>query len=174
MPVITAKQSMGFCHCGVQIEAGETVSIENNHASHVGCSRKLEQLEPKKEKEIRSGYLFSDLESATIERAKEVIGAQHISFDGATVLQIDTARLATQIGKVFELMRDGKYRTLAQIAAAAGCLETSASARLRDFRKARFGSHEVVSRQVAGSPLLFEYRLIVNERKEIDAQRSAA
>jgi hypothetical protein len=123
---------------------------------------------------MSSGYLFGDAEQATLEHAKEVLGVHHISFDGATSLGIDAPRLAGQLARVFELMSDGKFRTLAQIADAAGCLETSASARLRDLRKARFGSHAVVSRQVADSPLLYEYRLIINERKEMDGQRSAA
>lgn len=198
MSIIVAKKSMGFCPgCGIQIEAGETVSIVNNLAAHVGCGQKLEQVgtekrdgsakfELKKENpgqvrgtsrqktEPQSGFLFSDAETAIIEHAQEVIGVKHVSFDGATVLQIDTPRLAGQLAKVFELMRDGRFRTLAQIASVAGCLETSVSARLRDLRKARFGSHAVVSRQVEGVPLVYEYRLIVNERKEIDGRRDAA
>jgi hypothetical protein len=154
----------------------------------VGCEKResWNKLEPKKgnfdevressrqKKEPQSGFLFGDAENASIETAQEVLDVKRIQFDGATVLQIDTPRLAGQLARVFALMLDGKFRTLSQIAGVAGCLETSASARLRDLRKARFGSHTVVSRQVPGSPLLYEYRLIINERKEIDGRRNAA
>lgn len=174
-----AKESMGFClGCGVQVEAGEAISLMNGRATHVDCrdfEQKLEQARTeKRESEPLSGFLFSDMEKAVIEDAQTVLGVKRVSFDGATVLQIDVPRLAGQLARVFELMRDGTFRTLAQIAGAADCLETSASARLRDFRKTRFGSHTVISRQVEGSPLLYEYKLIVTHRKEADGERNAA
>lgn len=40
-----------------------------------------------------------------------------------------------QLRRVYELMSDGGKRTLREIARDTGCLETSASARLRDLRK---------------------------------------
>lgn len=187
MSVIVARDAMGFCPgCGVQIEAGETVFLAAGGATHMGCQRKLEHIETQKKEsaqssskfepkeESQSGFLFRDSEIAVIENAKKVVGVKHICFDGATVLGIDTPRLSNQLARVFQLMRDGRFRTLAQIAAASACLETSASARLRDFRKTRFGGHTVVSRQVEGVPLVYEYRLIVNERKEADGRRNAA
>jgi hypothetical protein len=178
MSITVAKQSMGFCPgCGIQVEAGEAIYVVNSRTAHVGCALG----EPSQGRQIllrntepHSGFLFSETETAIVEEAKDVLGVKHVSFDGATVLQIDTPRLAGQLAKVFELMKDSRFRTLSEIAGVAGCLETSVSARLRDLRKARFGSHAVVSRQVEGSPLLYEYRLIVNEGKEIDGRRSAA
>jgi hypothetical protein len=172
MPVAIAKEPMNFCTCGIQIEPGEQIFPRSGGAIHVGCPERRANSENAVTES--SGFLFGNAELLAIENTKDTLGVKHVSFDGATVLQIDTTRLATQLAKVFELMRDGKYRTLAQVASDAGCLETSASARLRDLRKRRFGSHEVVSRQLAGSPLVFEYRLIINEQKEIDGQRSAA
>jgi len=121
-----------------------------------------------------SGFLFDDIQLAVIEEAKETVGVTHVSFDGASVLGIDTPRLAGQLARVYELMRDQKYRTLEEIASLTGCLETSAGARLRDFRKRRFGSHAVTSRPVANSPGVYEYRLIVNKEKETDGRRHAA
>lgn len=74
--------------------------------------------------------------------------------------QQDRIRLNKQAREVWDLMRDGKWRELWRIADATGCPIQSVSARLRDFRKERFGSHEVDRRRVKGG--VFQYRLIVN------------
>jgi hypothetical protein len=60
-------------------------------------------------------------------------------FDGETYHHgLDHARLGTSLGRIWMLMRDGRRRTLAEIAAAVGCSEAGASARLRDLRKSKF------------------------------------
>jgi len=46
----------------------------------------------------------------------------------------DFDRLNTQQSQVFNLMKDGKYRTLAEISEVTGAPEASVSARLRDLR----------------------------------------
>ncbi len=71
----------------------------------------------------------------------------------------DARRLSGQHARVLACMRDGIYRTLAEIAAATGDPEASVSARLRDLRKDRFGAHEVERRYVKDG--LWAYRLIV-------------
>lgn len=59
-----------------------------------------------------------------------------IQFGGRTYQpQLDEKRLKTALGRVWSLMRDGRRRTLAEVAAEAGCSEAGASARLRDLRK---------------------------------------
>lgn len=81
--------------------------------------------------------------------------------DGATFDQErDGKRLATQHSKVFDCMRDGRWRSLAEIARETGYPEASISARLRDFRKPRFGSHGVDRRHTRNG--LHEYRLLLN------------
>lgn len=47
----------------------------------------------------------------------------------------DFARLNTQQEKVWAVVRDGQWHTLADIAEKTGCPEASVSARLRDLRK---------------------------------------
>ena len=69
----------------------------------------------------------------------------------------DGKRLTSHLQKVFDLMCDGKWRTLREISDAVGCTEASSSARLRDLRKKWAGSHIVDRRRVAGG--LYEYRL---------------
>ncbi len=76
----------------------------------------------------------------------------------------DKARLNRQASKVFNLMRDSNWRTLAQIAMALCEPEASISARLRDLRKTRFGGHIVERESVVGG--LYRYRLIVVEAAE--------
>lgn len=78
------------------------------------------------------------------------IGAQEtLPFDGDTFdPKKDGARLTGQLKKVMELMRDGEWRTLAEIQAKVGGSEAGVSARLRDLRKQKFGTHMVERRRV--------------------------
>ena len=83
-------------------------------------------------------------------------------FDGETFDQeLDGKRLTSQLEQVFRLMVDSKWRTLSEISGVTGGSESGVSARLRDFRKSRFGSHEVQRRRKGqGRSGLWEYRLI--------------
>lgn len=81
------------------------------------------------------------------------------NFDGATFEKPrDGARLNKQLTDVFKAMRDGSWRTLAQLHEITGHPEASISARMRDLRKFRNGSHTVERRYVKRG--LFEYRLL--------------
>lgn len=83
-----------------------------------------------------------------------------LSHDGASYdAALDGARLNAQTQRVFDVMRDGAWRTLAQLAAAAGAPEASVSARLRDLRKPRFGGFVVSRRRVPDADGLWQYRL---------------
>jgi hypothetical protein len=87
--------------------------------------------------------------------------AEPMHFDGSTyVPERDQMRLTAQAMRVWAAMVDGQWRTLREIAELADAPETSVSARLRDFRKQRFGSH-VVEREFVRRGL-FRYRLIPN------------
>jgi hypothetical protein len=97
-------------------------------------------------------------------RGEEMTEQLELRFDGATIdAGLDTARLAAQHHRVFDIMRLGTWATLAEISQATGDPEASVSARLRDFRKERFGAH-TVERRRRGEPDagLFEYRMILN------------
>ncbi len=72
----------------------------------------------------------------------------------------DRDRLAGQIFRVWVCMADQQWRTLQDISYATNDPEPSISARLRDFRKKRFGSH-VVEREYIDRGL-FRYRLVIN------------
>lgn len=83
-------------------------------------------------------------------------------FDGSTYQHgRDSGRLGDQMLSVFDLMRDGEYRTLAQIAGTTSHPEASVSSRLRDLRKPRFGGH-IVNRRYVGNGL-YQYQLLVSE-----------
>jgi hypothetical protein len=73
----------------------------------------------------------------------------------------DARRLAGQQCRVVALMKDGAWRTLAEIAAYTSDPEASVSARLRDLRKPRFGGYIVERPYVERG--LFRYRLRVGQ-----------
>jgi len=84
-------------------------------------------------------------------------------FDGTTYSpEHDFYRLNTQLNRVFNVMKDGKWRTLEEIQGQSHDSLPAISARLRDFRKSRFGGF-CVERQHKGckSRGLYEYRLDV-------------
>jgi hypothetical protein len=72
--------------------------------------------------------------------------------------------MSGQLLRVFDLMKDGQWRTLNSIANQIGGGSVAAiSARLRDFRKDKFGAHTVERKNVEGG--LFLYRLILRGRE---------
>lgn len=81
-----------------------------------------------------------------------------MQFDGETYDEArDGPRLNRQAQLVFDVVKDGRWRTLHAIAEQTGEPEASVSARLRDLRKARFGGHSVDRRYIAQG--VWEYRL---------------
>lgn len=90
-------------------------------------------------------------------------------FGGETfVPAFDAERLTGQYKRVWDVMKDGRWMTLAEIKAAVifnfdhHDSEAAISARLRDFRKKRFGGHRVERRRRGSAKNgLFEYSLIV-------------
>jgi hypothetical protein len=70
----------------------------------------------------------------------------------------DDDRLRGQQLRIWNLMKDGRWATLRQIAAATGDPEASISAQLRHLRKPRFGSHLVNKRNLGRG--LFEYQVL--------------
>lgn len=82
--------------------------------------------------------------------------------DGATYDHArDGKRLHAQHNRVLAVMRDGKVHTLAELSKATGDPEASVSARLRDLRKPRFGSHNIETKYVQRG--LYTYRLIAQK-----------
>lgn len=80
----------------------------------------------------------------------------------------DDERLTGQLKRIFDLMKDGNWRTLSEISEITGDPQASISAQLRHLRKVRFGLHIVLKRNRGDRGHgLFEYRLILNSsRKE--------
>lgn len=73
----------------------------------------------------------------------------------------DLCRLSDQHTRIRDLMLDGAWRTIREIAAITGDPEASVSAQLRHLRKARFGSY-TVERTHSGDRKrgLFVYRVL--------------
>lgn len=88
---------------------------------------------------------------------------EHPRFDGATYEpRYDDARLTGQLRRIWDVMRDGSWHTLHEVAEATGDPEASISAQLRHLRKPRFGQH-TIERRTRGvrESGLYEYRLVV-------------
>lgn len=80
-------------------------------------------------------------------------------FNGADYTpERDWGRLTTQIGRVYASMKDGRWRTLREIADATGDPEASISAQLRHLRKERFGAHTVNRKHIKAG--LYKYQLV--------------
>lgn len=79
-------------------------------------------------------------------------------FNGATYNPAkDKARLGAQLIAVFNIMSDGAWHTLTELSRLTGASEASASARLRDLRKPRFGARTINRRRAING--LFEYQM---------------
>ena len=79
-------------------------------------------------------------------------------FDGRTFVQArDGERLGKQMAAVLSHLQDGDWWTLAGLSAVTGAPEASVSARLRDLKKPRFGSHKIEREYVHNG--LHKYRL---------------
>lgn len=101
--------------------------------------------------------LFDDPQIERREAVKAVLGSTP-RFKGKTFdKKLDGKRLTGQALRVFELMRDGRWRTLREISDGAHGPEASVSARLRDFR----GMGHTVESQRRGNTKhgVWEYRL---------------
>lgn len=84
-------------------------------------------------------------------------------FDGSDYLPLfDQKRLSVQFLRIFECMKDAKWRTLGEISEVTKDPQASISAQLRHMRKERFGMHEINKRRRGDPSLgLYEYQLIV-------------
>jgi DNA-binding NarL/FixJ family response regulator len=78
-------------------------------------------------------------------------------FDGAVIdHKVDQKPLEKQLKAIYNLMQDGVYRSLSDIATKLNIGESSVSAQLRNLRKERYGGFEVQKTRV---DRLWLYRL---------------
>lgn len=85
-----------------------------------------------------------------------------IEFNGSDYSsQLDKKRLSSQLLRVFNLMIDGRWRTLDKISMLTGDPQASISAQLRHLRKPKFGRFTIEKRRADDRGTgLFEYKLI--------------
>lgn len=89
---------------------------------------------------------------------------EELRFDGADYSpDRDNPRLKGQLLRVWDVMKDGQWRTLRQIADITHDPEASISAQLRHLRKDRFGAHQIEREYTDNG--LYKYRLVINEEK---------
>lgn len=81
-----------------------------------------------------------------------------IRFNGSDYVPgRDNVRLGNQLQRIYDLMKDGHWRTLAEIEKETGDPQASISAQLRHLKKERFGGHKI-KKEYLGSGL-FKYRV---------------
>lgn len=90
-----------------------------------------------------------------------------MTFDGETYSPPeDRERLSTLLARVRAIvMSEPSWHTLASLARRTGGSEAGVSARLRDLRKPRFGSHRIERRRVKGG--LWEYRAVAPAARQL-------
>jgi len=74
MSVVIAKASMGFCPCGLLIEAGEQILMRPTGAVHLGCERLTAQPPELPEFQL-TPLLFEDPGRVEDEETKAIVGA---------------------------------------------------------------------------------------------------
>ena len=85
-------------------------------------------------------------------------------FDGPDLTASDAVRLSGQLERVRNQMADGRWYTLSCLSVLVNGSEAGISARLRDMRKPRFGSHTIERERVAPGSGLYRYRLVKESR----------
>jgi hypothetical protein len=87
--------------------------------------------------------------------------------DGATYdHEQDGPRLFQQAADVWSAMHDGRWYSLQALHEMTGYPTQSISARIRDFRKKRFGAHIVDKKRHGLYRGTWFYRLVPNERRD--------
>jgi hypothetical protein len=87
-------------------------------------------------------------------------------FDGRTYdAARDGKRLVSQLDAVCQVMKDGRWRTVAEIHHeltkwGIQATETSISSRIRDLRKAKFGAYEISARCIERGLWAFRMEVI--------------
>ena len=81
------------------------------------------------------------------------------AFDGETYVPArDFIRLNGQMRRVYDVMKDGEWHSLQQLIERCGGTAASMSARLRDFRKRKYGARVVDRRHVSEGFFLYRFR----------------
>lgn len=94
-------------------------------------------------------------------------------FDGASYdSRRDKVRLTGHLQKLYDLMQDGQWRTLAEIESAVQFPQASISAALRCFRKEKFGGF-VVDREYIRNGL-HKYRLDISKQMPANTNNKKA
>lgn len=76
----------------------------------------------------------------------------------------DNARLTGQLRRIWEIVIDGRWYTLKDIAVRTGDPEPSISAQLRHLRKPRFGGYIVEREYIANG--LYQYRVLLQQTEK--------
>ena len=83
-------------------------------------------------------------------------------FDGETYdRERDHTRHSSALARVKEILSDGEWHSIAEVADRANISPAATSARFRDLRKEKFGGHAVERKNLGGG--FWQYRLVLGE-----------
>jgi hypothetical protein len=87
-------------------------------------------------------------------------------FDGSTYSpELDHKRLTGMLHRIYAVLSNGRWYTLRELSQLANGTEASISARLRDLRKVRFGSHTIDKKREANG--LWRYKMEIDPQVEM-------
>lgn len=150
MPPTIAKTAT-FCVCGVHLEPGEQIEMRNGSAVHLACRDRTPNAQLN---DPATWTLTPTPAPAPVQTAR--VFTQMSGDYGPTG---EPSRLMGQRERAFELLSDGEWWPVADLAAGLGCLEPTAGTRARDLRKPAYGKHDVRCRRGERGR---EYRLVLN------------
>lgn len=89
-----------------------------------------------------------------------------LDFDGHTYeKEHDQKRLTGQLLAIVDIMKNGEWFTVQELAYITGFPEASISAQLRNLRKGKFGNHQTPKRHRGKRKSgLYEFQLILNKK----------
>ena len=115
---------------------------------------------PAKRRRRFKGYRPEGTYDALCREAMPPIG--EMRFSGSTYDEkLDQYRLGSQLNDVWQYIKDGEWHYPEEMEEALDHRWASMSARLRDFRKDRFGAHNIERERVRGGS--WRYRLVRDE-----------
>lgn len=99
---------------------------------------------------------------------------EHITFKGPVLEDCDLPRLTSKARKIWDIMADGQWHNLNDVAAFLGYPHSSVTACVRAFRFKKNGGHTVERLRALEGRGTFLYRLVAVGKDECRANKAGA
>jgi hypothetical protein len=146
-----------------------TTQLAFINAVRLFLAHTLPEQHPGESERIQPADILAAVQAAWTAYEEERAGDSGPLFAGAEYNPArDDQRLLRQMGRVFDVMADGNWHALAEIAERTGDPPASVSAQLRHLRKPQHGSWIIERRSSGVSAALFLYRLRNPDGSELE------